>query len=228
MCMYVWRKDRKMRNENIFSGKQKAPGVKFWLLAFITLWLRSVLKPLSASVSPVSAINLQYQLTVTMTMAWENEWQGPSTVPGYLLRIFNQMIRVDTFILAKLLLYFLILLVRQLSTGVRALKTNARKCFPRDPLFFAQMTLSTDQLWPTLIAQLPKVEAFFKWVLPMSGQCLQSLTLRRVLDKKHIYLRLVSRTWPVRVVDLLLYYMRWLILGPLNCHSPSFIWGFKR
>lgn len=82
-------------------------------------------------------------------------------MPGSLLRIFNHMIRVDTFILAKLFLYFLILLVRQLSAGVRALKTNSRKCFPRDPLFSAQMTLRNDQLWPTLIARLLKVEAFF-------------------------------------------------------------------
>lgn len=50
-----------MRNENIFNGKQTAPGVKFWLLAFLTQWLRSILKPLSASVSPVSTINIQYQ-----------------------------------------------------------------------------------------------------------------------------------------------------------------------
>lgn len=42
-------------------GSIKAPGVKFWLLAFLTLWLRSVLKPLSASVSPVSAIKIQCQ-----------------------------------------------------------------------------------------------------------------------------------------------------------------------
>lgn len=80
---------------------------------------------------------------------------------GSLLRIFDHMIRVDTFILAKLLLYFLILCVRQLSAGVRSLKTNARKGFPCDPLFSTQMTLSNYQLRPTLIAQLLKVEAFF-------------------------------------------------------------------
>lgn len=70
------------------------------------------------------------------------------------------MISVSTLILAKVLLCFLILLVSQLSAGVRALKTNTGKCFPRDPLFSPQMTLSNYQLWPTLLAQLLKVDAF--------------------------------------------------------------------
>lgn len=50
--MDVWRKERKVRKKKDFywgNWKQKTPEIKILFLAFLTLWLRSVLRPLCLS-----------------------------------------------------------------------------------------------------------------------------------------------------------------------------------